>query len=40
MGRGNAVMRDEHGTFYGASDPRGDGEAVPQSGMFFGQAVH
>ncbi|MBV9765692.1 MAG: gamma-glutamyltransferase, partial [Acidobacteriaceae bacterium] len=30
MGRGNAVMRDEHGTNYGASDPRADGEAVPQ----------
>jgi gamma-glutamyltranspeptidase/glutathione hydrolase len=35
MGRGNAVMRDEHGTFYGASDPRGDGEAVPQSAPYF-----
>ncbi len=30
MGRGNAVMRDEHGINYGASDPRADGEAVPQ----------
>jgi gamma-glutamyltranspeptidase/glutathione hydrolase len=40
MGRGNAVMRDEHGTFYGASDPRGDGEAIPQSGMFFAGGVH
>jgi len=35
MGRSNAVMRDERGTFYGASDPRGDGEAIPQSGAFF-----
>ncbi|MBV9081831.1 MAG: gamma-glutamyltransferase [Acidobacteriaceae bacterium] len=35
MGRGNAVMRDEHGTFYGASDPRGDGEAIPQTAPFF-----
>jgi gamma-glutamyltranspeptidase/glutathione hydrolase len=31
MGRGNAVMVDEKGLKYGASDPRGDGEAVPQS---------
>jgi gamma-glutamyltranspeptidase/glutathione hydrolase len=31
MGRGNAVMRDANGTNYGASDPRGDGEAIPQS---------
>ena len=30
MGRGNAVMRDAHGTNYGGSDPRADGEAVPQ----------
>ncbi len=35
MGRGNAVLRDEHGVFYGASDPRGDGAAVPQSAPFF-----
>jgi gamma-glutamyltranspeptidase / glutathione hydrolase len=31
MGRGNAVMVDENGVKGGASDPRGDGEAVPQS---------
>jgi gamma-glutamyltranspeptidase/glutathione hydrolase len=31
MGRGNAVMRDAQGVNYGASDPRGDGEAIPQS---------
>jgi gamma-glutamyltranspeptidase / glutathione hydrolase len=31
MGRGNAVMLDGSGTKYGASDPRGDGEAIPQS---------
>jgi gamma-glutamyltranspeptidase/glutathione hydrolase len=31
MGRGNAVMRDGKGTNYGGSDPRGDGEAIPQS---------
>ncbi len=37
MGRGNAVMRDSNGTFYGASDPRGDGEAIPQSAPFFKQ---
>jgi len=30
MGRGNAVMRDANGTNYGGSDPRADGEAVPQ----------
>jgi gamma-glutamyltranspeptidase/glutathione hydrolase len=30
MGRGNAVMRDGHGVNYGASDPRADGEAIPQ----------
>jgi gamma-glutamyltranspeptidase/glutathione hydrolase len=35
MGRGNAVMSDGHGTFYGASDPRGDGEAIPQAAPFF-----
>jgi gamma-glutamyltranspeptidase / glutathione hydrolase len=31
MGRGNAVMRDGEGVNYGASDPRGDGEAIPES---------
>jgi gamma-glutamyltranspeptidase/glutathione hydrolase len=31
MGRGNAVMVDGKGVKFGASDPRGDGEAVPQS---------
>ncbi len=31
MGRGNAVMVDENGVKYGSSDPRGDGEAIPQS---------
>ena len=31
MGRGNAVMVDGNGIKFGASDPRGDGEAVPQS---------
>ena len=31
MGRGNAVMRNPRtGVNYGASDPRGDGEAIPQ----------
>src|SRR5947208_2531994 len=30
MGRGNAVRRDAQGINYGASDPRADGEAVPQ----------
>ena len=31
MGRGNAVMVDGNGVIYGASDPRGDGAAVPQA---------
>lgn len=30
MGRGQAVMRDGKGVNYGASDPRGDGAAVPE----------
>jgi gamma-glutamyltranspeptidase/glutathione hydrolase len=30
MGRGNAVMRNGDGVNFGASDPRADGEAVPQ----------
>ena len=30
MGRGQAVMRDMHGVNYAASDPRGDGSAVPE----------
>ncbi len=30
MGRGNAVMRDQRGINYGASDPRADGEAIPE----------
>lgn len=33
MGRGNAVMSDGKGVHLGASDPRGDGEAIPQSPM-------
>jgi gamma-glutamyltranspeptidase/glutathione hydrolase len=35
MGRGNAVMSDGNGLFYGASDPRADGEAIPQAGPYF-----
>jgi gamma-glutamyltranspeptidase/glutathione hydrolase len=31
MGRGNVVMTDGRGVHYGASDPRADGEAVPQT---------
>jgi gamma-glutamyltranspeptidase / glutathione hydrolase len=31
MGRGNAVMTDGHEVNYGASDPRADGEAIPQN---------
>ena len=30
MGRGNAVMHNGAGVHFGASDPRADGEAVPQ----------
>lgn len=31
MGRGNAVMHDDHlGVNFGASDPRADGQAVPE----------
>lgn len=31
MGRGNAVMADSHGVKYGASDPRADGQAIPEN---------
>jgi hypothetical protein len=31
MGRGNAVMVDGNDVKYGASDPRADGQAVPQN---------
>lgn len=31
MGRGNAVMVDAHGVKYGASDPRADGQAIPEN---------
>lgn len=34
MGRGQAVERDGAGVNYGASDPRDDGEAVPQGPVF------
>jgi gamma-glutamyltranspeptidase / glutathione hydrolase len=34
MGRGQAVERDANGVNYGASDPRDDGEAVPQGPVF------
>ncbi len=37
MGRGNAVMRNGDGVNFGASDPRADGEAVPQVPDFFRQ---
>lgn len=30
MGRGNAVMQNGTGVYFGASDPRADGEAIPQ----------
>jgi gamma-glutamyltranspeptidase/glutathione hydrolase len=35
MGRGNAVMFDSHGIKYGASDPRADGEAIPEHPMYW-----
>ena len=34
MGRGQAVERDAAGVNYGASDPRDDGEAIPQGPVF------
>ena len=34
VGGGQAVMRDEKGTNFGASDPRKDGAAVPESPQF------
>jgi gamma-glutamyltranspeptidase/glutathione hydrolase len=35
MGRGNAVLHDEKlGVNFGASDPRGDGEAIPEEPPF------
>jgi gamma-glutamyltranspeptidase/glutathione hydrolase len=35
MGRGNAVLRDQRlGVNFGASDPRGDGEAIPEEPPF------
>ncbi|MBV9301554.1 MAG: gamma-glutamyltransferase [Acidobacteriaceae bacterium] len=37
MGRGNAVMTDVRGVKYGASDPRGDGEAIPQTPRAYAQ---
>jgi gamma-glutamyltranspeptidase/glutathione hydrolase len=35
FGLGQAVMDDATGTHYGASDPRTDGEAIPQPGPVF-----
>jgi gamma-glutamyltranspeptidase / glutathione hydrolase len=35
MGRGNAVMTDSDGIKYGASDPRADGEAIPEHPMYW-----
>jgi gamma-glutamyltranspeptidase / glutathione hydrolase len=35
MGRGQAVLRDKHGVNYAASDPRGDGSAVPEGPPVF-----
>jgi gamma-glutamyltranspeptidase / glutathione hydrolase len=34
VGGGQAVMRDDKGTNYGASDPRKDGAAIPESPRF------
>ena len=35
MGRGQAVLRDRHAVNYAASDPRGDGSAVPEGPPVF-----
>ena len=35
MGRGQAVLRDSRGVNYAASDPRGDGSAVPEGPPVF-----
>ncbi|HTM51143.1 MAG TPA: gamma-glutamyltransferase [Bryobacteraceae bacterium] len=35
MGRGQAVLRDRNGVNYAASDPRGDGSAVPEGPPVF-----
>jgi len=40
MGRGNVVMLDGKGVKYGGSDPRGDGEAVPQAAPWFAGNAH
>jgi gamma-glutamyltranspeptidase/glutathione hydrolase len=37
MGRGQAVLRDTRGVNYAASDPRGDGSAVPEGPPVFKQ---
>jgi gamma-glutamyltranspeptidase/glutathione hydrolase len=39
MGRGNAVMVDAHGIKHGASDPRADGQAVPENPDYWRGAV-
>lgn len=39
MGRGNAVMVDSHGIKFGASDPRADGEAIPETPNYWEAAV-
>jgi gamma-glutamyltranspeptidase/glutathione hydrolase len=36
FGFGQAVMENETGVHFGASDPRHDGEAIPQPGPVFG----
>ena len=35
MGRGNAVMLDSQGVKHGASDPRADGQAIPENPNFW-----
>jgi gamma-glutamyltranspeptidase/glutathione hydrolase len=37
MGRGNAVMVDANGIKHGASDPRADGQAVPENPEYWGR---
>lgn len=38
MGRGNAVMVDSHGIKHGGSDPRADGEAIPENPEYWGSS--
>jgi hypothetical protein len=40
MGRGNVVEHDSaRGMNFGASDPRGDGAAIPEMPCFYGRSL-